>query len=646
MTSPTSRSVVAQACPNCSKLHDVSIYVSGQQVTCSCGIKFEVRRNDVKKPGLTIAGRPETPGFEKTVASSDHPAAEGESTSVTVAPLVPGFELVELLGKGGMGEVWKARQISLSRLVAVKVLPSRFAKDREFVARFDKEANALASLSHPGVVQIIDRGQAGEHYYFVMELVPGINLREMMNAARLTLRDALRIGAQVARAIDYAHEMKIVHRDLKPENVLIDARGHVKIADFGLAGMKGTERDISLTATAVAMGTVNYMAPEQRRDAKNVDHRADLYSLGVLLYEMFTGELPIGRYKLPSQRAPGLDPRVDDVIGHLLESDPAARPARANLVAEVLEAVTPGSSGSQPSALVPASTQTPVPSRALQTGSFIQQPGGGWRLGVYVLGAMLCLGLGLKFWPESGKTAATEPPGWYHDGDETEPDLWSTAKVEGTARTLTFDGLAPDAGERINPHSGLWELKNGQLNAVQYGESLDDVRLVPRAYVSDRYFLADRFEASVDMEVSKLGDEFPPIDPKSDQHFAELAFRLRDLQVSAFAIPGDGVTLRWSYFKKDGQPEEGNSGTSIDGLKGDPVRVPARKFRMRMRFSPLKNGDLTAEVWVDKERVTRQVLPGMAGQVGKLSLGCRNQNCRFDNLTWSGQQTAKPDRPD
>ena len=195
----SSRSVVAQACPNCGNLHDVSVYVSGQQIVCTCGIRFEVKRGDVKSVGTkaevgrsevntvnarTPVQRGEEVPLENTFASSK-PRPPGESTdeqltSLNVRPQVPGYELVELLGKGGMGEVWRARQTSLGRLVAVKLLPPRFAKDPEFVARFDKEAQALASLSHPGVVQIIDRGQAGDHYFFAMELVPGINLREMM----------------------------------------------------------------------------------------------------------------------------------------------------------------------------------------------------------------------------------------------------------------------------------------------------------------------------------------------------------------------------------------------------------------------------------------------------------------------------------
>ncbi len=644
----SSRSVVAQPCPNCGKLHDVGVYVSGQQIVCTCGIRFEVKRSDVKA-GLTksevhtVNARPavaaaEVP-LENTFASSKPRSPEStdeQQTSLNVRPQVPGYELVELLGKGGMGEVWRARQTSLGRLVAVKLLPPRFAKDPEFVARFDKEAQALASLSHPGVVQIIDRGQAGDHYFFAMELVPGINLREMMGAGRLPVKDAARIGTQIARAIDYAHEMKVVHRDLKPENILVDARGHVKIADFGLAGMKGNERDISLTATAVAMGTVNYMAPEQRRDAKNVDHRADLYSLGVLLYEMFTGEVPLGRFKLPSQKVPGLDQRVDEIVASLLESEPEARPARANLVAEVLEQVIPSSGAPTPSASLPPSTSPSPQSRAP---SFIQEPGAGWKAGVFVLGGLLVLAVVLKFWPQPGASLPAAAPAWYHDSDDDE--ILSSITTAGDTFTLGFEPV--EGGEELNLHSGLWTAEKGMLTAVQYGGPMEqhDV-LVPRAYVAKRYFLADRFEAAVDVEIEPLPAEFPPVDLQSTSHFAELAFRINDLQVSLFAIPGTDMRIGWRYFRKDGHPEDGNSAADLIELQADPVRVPTGKFRLRLKLTALKNGDVNAEAFMNSTRVTRQVLPGLAGQVGKVALGCRNHVCRFDNLTVDGQVGQRP----
>ncbi|RKH90065.1 serine/threonine protein kinase, partial [Corallococcus praedator] len=271
---------------------------------------------------------------------------ENAETVLTGAkPQLPGLELLEVLGRGGMGEVWLARQQSLGRTVAVKVLPPRLAKDAEFVSRFDKEATALAALSHPHIVQIIDRGVAGEHYYFVMEYVEGQSLRHALSGADpISPQQALKVLLQVTRAVEAAHEKNIIHRDLKPENILLDGRLNAKVADFGLAGIRQPDSQKQLTATSVAMGTLNYMAPEQRRDAKNVDGRADLFSLGVMMYEALTGELPVGRFKLPSQRVRGLDPRLDPVVERLLETDREARYATATEVCEALESLVSASS--------------------------------------------------------------------------------------------------------------------------------------------------------------------------------------------------------------------------------------------------------------------------------------------------------------
>jgi serine/threonine protein kinase len=241
--------------------------------------------------------------------------------------LIPGYRLLELVGKGGMGEVHRATQLSLERRVAVKLLAQNLAGDAGFVARFEKEAAALAQLSHPNIVSIVDKGRAGETYYLVMEFVEGPSLRELISAG-ITASAGLRAIAEVARAIDYAHGRGVIHRDLKPENILVDAQaGNIcKVSDFGLAGFldDGPGR-FRMTATHVAMGTLAYMAPEQRVDARNADHRADLYSLGVMLYELLTGEAPMGAFSPPSQRKPGVDPRLDPIVARCLQPDPRDR---------------------------------------------------------------------------------------------------------------------------------------------------------------------------------------------------------------------------------------------------------------------------------------------------------------------------------
>ena len=243
----------------------------------------------------------------------------------TLATAFPEFELIELIGRGGMGEVYQARQKKLNRLVAIKILPEPFGKSDEYTERFHREAQSLARLNHPNIVTIYDYGEANGLCYFVMEFVDGVDLRRMIEAKTLTAEEALRIVPQVCDALQFAHDQGIVHRDIKPANILLDKQGRVKIADFGLAKIVGkTANDLTLTATGDVMGTAEYMAPEQRRASQSVDHRADIYSLGVVFYEMLTGEVPMGKFDPPSQRVQ-VDVRLDAVVLRTLEREPERR---------------------------------------------------------------------------------------------------------------------------------------------------------------------------------------------------------------------------------------------------------------------------------------------------------------------------------
>lgn len=246
-----------------------------------------------------------------------------------LAKCFPQFEIAELLGAGGMGVVYKARQKSLDRFVALKILPPQSGNDPAFAERFTREARALARLSHPNIVAIYDFGQAGHFYYFIMEFVDGVNLRQMLRTRRLAPREALAIVPQVCDALQYAHDQGIVHRDIKPENLLIDRRGRVHIADFGLAKLVGGVPELRLTQAQHVMGTPHYMAPEQFERPTSVDHRADIYSLGVVLYEMLTAELPLGRFAPPSAKVQ-VDVRLDEVVLKTLEKEPERRYQQAS----------------------------------------------------------------------------------------------------------------------------------------------------------------------------------------------------------------------------------------------------------------------------------------------------------------------------
>jgi tRNA A-37 threonylcarbamoyl transferase component Bud32 len=258
-----------------------------------------------------------------------------------LAAQFPQLEIIELLGMGGMGMVYKARQPRLDRIVALKILPVESHQHPSFAERFGREAKALAKLNHPGIVNIYDFGQTSQYYYFVMEYVDGMNLRHLLHNQPLEPRQALELVTQICTALQFAHDEGVVHRDIKPENILLNKKGQVKIADFGLAKLLGTAPDTALTMSQASMGTMNYMAPEQRLNAQAVDHRADIYSLGVVFYEMLTGEVPMGRFEAPSKRVQ-VDVRLDEAVLRALEREPARRYQQAGEVKTDVESITEG----------------------------------------------------------------------------------------------------------------------------------------------------------------------------------------------------------------------------------------------------------------------------------------------------------------
>jgi serine/threonine protein kinase len=265
----------------------------------------------------------------------------------------PSLGVLELLGQGGMGAVYKARQTKLDRLVAVKVLPPEVARDPAFAQRFMREARSLARLNHPHIVTVHDFGDVDGLYYFTMEYVDGQNLRDHMQAGPLSAEAALATVTQLCDALQYAHDEGMVHRDIKPENILIDRKGRVKVADFGLAKLVGlTPAYLTLTGAHEMMGTLLYMAPEQMTRAHSVDHRADLYSLGVILYEMLTGELPLGRFAPPSRKA-AVSERFDQIVLRALAREPAERYQDAAAFKQDVEAAldAPAAGGRRLSAL-------------------------------------------------------------------------------------------------------------------------------------------------------------------------------------------------------------------------------------------------------------------------------------------------------
>ncbi|HTY88396.1 MAG TPA: serine/threonine-protein kinase, partial [Candidatus Acidoferrum sp.] len=262
-----------------------------------------------------------------------------------IAPLFPQLEVLECLGHGGMGVVYKARQPRLNRLVALKILTRDKEQDEQFAVRFAREAQALARLNHPNIVTVHDFGEAGGHCYLVMEYVDGVNLRQLLVAGKMPPEQALKIVPKICEALQYAHEQGVIHRDIKPENILLDKHGRVKIADFGIAKMAGAGAgQPALTGAKDVVGTPHYMAPEQIEKPALVDHRADIYSLGVVFYEMLTGELPLGKFAPPSSKVQ-IDVRLDEVVLHALEKEPSRRYQQASEVKTRVETIAATSSG-------------------------------------------------------------------------------------------------------------------------------------------------------------------------------------------------------------------------------------------------------------------------------------------------------------
>ena len=317
-------------------------------------------------PEITVSSGP-APTGEATLAQSGAPVA------LAGAPEIPGYEIVGELGRGGMGVVYKARQVSLNRVVALKMLPGGAYTERHELVRFLAEAEVVAAVRHPHVVQVYEYGQCGSRPYFAMEHLGGGSLVDLIRkTGRLAPAGAAALVEKIARGVQAAHDLGIVHRDIKPQNVLLDDDGEPKVTDFGLA-KRGGRAD--LTRTGAVMGTPHYMAPEQAAGkTKFVGPAADVYALGVILYECLTGRTPftaddsvrllmkVVEDEPPAVRqlAPGVPRDLEAICLKCLRKEPHARYATADdladdlrrfLAGEPVEARTTGMFGKMVGAL-------------------------------------------------------------------------------------------------------------------------------------------------------------------------------------------------------------------------------------------------------------------------------------------------------
>ncbi|MFO1482828.1 MAG: serine/threonine-protein kinase [Verrucomicrobiaceae bacterium] len=250
--------------------------------------------------------------------------------------LIPSYKFVQYIDSGGMGAVYKAVQRSLNRTVAIKLLPQVHRNKESFAERFKREAHALAQLNHPHIIAVHDFGETPDgQMYYVMEYVSGMDLQHLLKRDPPEPRQILKIITQVCEALQFAHERGIVHRDIKPANILIDERGNVKVADFGLAKIVGPQ-SVDYTATGTTLGTPDYIAPEALDQSRTIDHRADIYSLGVMIYELFTGHVPKGMWEPPSIRS-GADKGIDAVVSKAMQNNPEKRYQHVSDMTQVLE---------------------------------------------------------------------------------------------------------------------------------------------------------------------------------------------------------------------------------------------------------------------------------------------------------------------
>lgn len=368
------------------------------QMLLDMGLRSTVAEVYVKKGYLTAS---QAAAIEQAL---------GRSSAITI----PGYEIVEKIAEGGMGAVYKARQISMDRLVAIKVLLPKFSEDKDGRERFVREARAVARLSHPNVVSGIDAGEAHGVCYFVMEYLPGLPVDQAVRErGALPWREATTIIRQVALALEHAHRHGIVHRDVKPGNIMVLADGTAKLADLGLARVVATE-DAALTQTGMIVGSPAYLSPEQATGDRAVDIRSDIFSLGLSFFEIIAGERAYSGSNpmtvitalltrdMPMAKlvAVGVPPDVVAIIARMTQREPDHRYATPSALIEDLDAVLAGHAPSHASVAAPAGGG---------------RGGGRLRTGLLVAALLLLVGLWLpiKNWrpfePAAAPTEVTTP---------------------------------------------------------------------------------------------------------------------------------------------------------------------------------------------------------------------------------------------
>ncbi len=423
--------------------------------------------------------------------------------------LLPAFEFLALIGRGGMGAVYQARQRSLHRMVAIKVLPTALVNEpgSDFAHRFRLEARMMARLSHPGIVSVFDSGEAAGLLYIVMEYVDGTDVARMIQReGRLAPELAGALLGEVCDALHYAHQNGVVHRDLKPANLLVTPEGRVKIADFGLA-KHHDDAAHGLTKTNVAIGTPDFLAPEAWTPGTPLDARADLYSLGVTLYQMLTGEVPRGLWKMPSVKV-GVDPRFDDVVDRAMQPEREARYQSSTEMRRDLERIR-----TEPPRIETATARADS-SPGRSSGSRPDFPRKPWRWRLVMAGVVVLLAI-------AGVIALKRESKWSaFFGSGTRPELTPADGAGPRAASATIQPTVHDAAR--------WLLQErAQIKIVHGGKTVEVSRAedMPQDEFEIIHLWFDRWERS------------PPQRPPPEVEF-EVMRAVRSLRFAFLRLPG------------------------------------------------------------------------------------------------------------
>jgi len=465
----------------------------------------------------------------------------------------PQYEIQSVLGRGGMGAVYKGWQKSLKRFVAIKILPPGLEDDgANFAERFQREAQAMARFSHPGIVAVFDAGETPDGlFYFVMEYIEGTDVQKMVREnGPLPPEHALAITAHVCDALAYAHKRGVIHRDIKPANIMVDAEGQVKVADFGLAKVATDDSAALVTGSHVSMGTMDFMAPEALYGMGHVDHRADLYAVGVMLYQMLTGEVPRGRFELPSIVKPELDPRFDAIIDRAMQKNPEKRYANATDIRsdldQILTAPVPHRSAVQdappPPAPAPAATvnaEPPLPRRHPRR----------W-LSSALAASVLLLGIGAVFVFRS----KAPPP-------ESEHAAQASQATGGTRSVVSPTPAGGGAGKVGDDHRSAADASGARKSKMQSGQMIEG-KAAPSTATKDAPF------------VNTLGMKFVPV-PGTKALFSIWLTRVQDYAEFAKAqeAAGKKVDGSWKKLNKDGVPVGREADHPVVGVSWDDAQA-------------------------------------------------------------------------